>query len=139
MFIFSAGRIVLLLISMKYLAICKTYFYYELILVMIEQFLPLNENIGTANTRILLMQTLNFLLHYFDWWPSMICALLTLPVYLYGRATLHFEPEPISADTLIYLVISMIWLFMNILICHLIITKVGFIFVDAEILRTGNE
>ena len=33
----------------------------------------------------------------------------------------------------------MVWLAINLLIVHLVITKVGLIFVDAEILRIGNE
>lgn len=37
------------------------------------------------------------------------------------------------------MLISMVWLAGCLLICHLIITKVGMIFVNAEILSTGNE
>ena len=35
--------------------------------------------------------------------------------------------------------ISMAWHSFNLWICHICITKVGMIFVEAEILRQGNE
>ena len=47
--------------------------------------------------------------------------------------------EALDGARIIYLIISMIYMSICLLICHLIITKVGMIFVNAEILSTGNE
>ena len=127
----------MILISIKKLEVCKVYFYYEAMLVVLEQFLPKDMNAETANFILMIMQILNFLLHYFDWWPSLVTSMLTLVVQMIGRAVFH--DEPIDAGRIITLLISMIWLAGTLLGMHIIITKVGMIFVNAEILSTGNE
>ena len=34
---------------------------------------------------------------------------------------------------------AMVWQFLNLTLCHMIINSVGMLFVEADILRTGNE
>ena len=69
-----------MLVSIKKVEVCKVYFYYEVLLVVLDQCLPKDINAETANFILMIMQILNFLLHYFDWWPSLVCSMLTLVV-----------------------------------------------------------
>ena len=36
-------------------------------------------------------------------------------------------------------VLSVVWLTVNLIFIHLILTKVGMIYIDAEVLREGND
>ena len=54
-----------------------------------------------------------------------------------GRAV--FYAEPLDGKLIFATFSGMIMLTINLLVFHLIITKVGMIYVEAEILRTGNE
>ena len=47
--------------------------------------------------------------------------------------------EPFTGEVVVWCLSSMFWQAFNCWIIHLIITKVGMIFIDAEILRTGND
>ena len=47
--------------------------------------------------------------------------------------------QDIDGGRILLLIVSMIYMTICLFICHLIITKVGMIFVNAEILSTGNE
>ena len=47
--------------------------------------------------------------------------------------------EPFDGEVIIKCLMNMIWQSLNLLVAHLTITKVGMIFVEAEILREGNE
>jgi RsiW-degrading membrane proteinase PrsW (M82 family) len=66
----------------------------------------------------------------------MIAGLLALvPVYI-KRAVFHQEP---AAELASSCVLTMLWLSMNLMIIHLVISKVGMIYTDAEVLREGND
>ena len=47
--------------------------------------------------------------------------------------------EPIEVNTAIDSFFSIFWLFATLIICHFVISSAGFLFVEAEILRQGNE
>ena len=47
-FLFTLGRLILMLISIKKLSITRLYFYYELLNVVIDQFFPRNVDVSTA-------------------------------------------------------------------------------------------
>ena len=72
------GRLILLLISLKKLEICKVYLYYEALNVVIHNLMITGYPEDAANFTHVIMQILNFLLYYFDWWPSLALSLLTL-------------------------------------------------------------
>ena len=67
-----------MLISLKKLEICRVYLYYEALNVIIHNLMATEGTADDANFRHIIMQILNFLLYYFDWWPSFIVSLLTL-------------------------------------------------------------
>ena len=50
-----------------------------------------------------------------------------------------FYAEPFDGKLIFATISGMFMLSINLLVFHLIITKVGMIYVEAEILRTGNE
>ena len=75
---FMLGRLILMLISLKKLEICRVYLYYEALNVIIHNLMATEGTADDANFRHIIMQILNFLLYYFDWWPSFIVSLLTV-------------------------------------------------------------
>ena len=78
MIIHTLGRVILMLISFKYLKICKTYFYYELLYMLLETLLPPSELSAYYNRRFILQRSYeNFSYFYFDLWPSVGCSLVT--------------------------------------------------------------
>ena len=50
-----------------------------------------------------------------------------------------FYAEPIGGREIFIAVSTMLILSLNLLVFHLIMSKVGMIYCEAEILRTGNE
>ncbi len=83
-----------------------------------------------------LLILVEFLLDYFDFAPSLIASLIGLGTVPVKRAL--FFNEPIGELAVSYFT-SAIWLTFNLSIIHLIITKVGFIYIEAEVLRMGND
>ncbi len=78
----------------------------------------------------------DFLLDYFHFAPSLIASLIALGTVSVKRAL--FFNEPVRELAVSYLT-SAVWLTINVSIIHLIITKVGFIYTEAEVLRKGND
>ena len=54
-----------------------------------------------------------------------------------GRAI--FYNEPIGGTEIFAMLSNMVLLSLNLFVIHLVTTKVGLIYIEAEILRTGNE
>ena len=65
MYILTAGRLILLLISIKHLSICKLYIYYEFLLTILNQFLPESSSAHDQALIEQLSQLHNFLFLYF--------------------------------------------------------------------------
>ena len=79
---------------------------------------------------------LNFLLCYFNPVSGLIVSSLSLIPVFVKRALIHDEG---GVDLAVNFVMASLWQFMSTWFIHLIITKVGMIFVDAEVLREGNN
>ena len=47
--------------------------------------------------------------------------------------------EPLDANLIVETLFAFFWLFTTLTICHFVITSAGFLFIEAEILREGNE
>ena len=76
MIILTFGRLIFIFISIKKLAICKTYIYYQVIYILLEEFLP--RDYGDMQLKLLMANNImNFSLLYFSFWPSVICMLTT--------------------------------------------------------------
>ena len=79
MIVMSYARLLLVLLSMKKLAICKVYIYYQIVYLMLEQCLP--RDYGDMQLKVLMNQTvLDFSLLYFKFWPSCI-GVLTIQLF----------------------------------------------------------
>ena len=80
-----------MLVSVKKLRICRMYFYYELLFIVVEQMLPIPIEAETANMKLILKLQLNFILTYFDFWPSLACSLVTMLLHFSVRAPIYKE------------------------------------------------
>ena len=70
----TIGRLFLMLISLKNLAICKTYIYYQAVFMIVEMFLP--RNYGDMQLKLLMIDNaMNFVLLFHNFWPSCISML----------------------------------------------------------------
>ena len=72
MLIFTLGRVILLLVSIKQLSVCRYYLYYELLLFIINICLPQGLSFDVTNEKMMMFAVLNFTIYYFEWWPSLI-------------------------------------------------------------------
>ena len=78
MIIHTIGRVILMLVSFKYLKICKVYFYYELLYTLFELLIPPSVLSAYYNRNFILQRSYeNFSYFYFDLWPSLGCSLAT--------------------------------------------------------------
>ena len=77
-----------------------------------------------------------FWLGYFNFWFDLTwLGVSFLPLY-FNRVYLHGDPLGIS---LLNAALMLPWHIFNIFISHWVITKVGFLFIEAEVLRKSNE
>ena len=112
-------------------------FYLEIYIQVAEAFLPLDvADGGTYMTYKILVGYMTFWLSYFEWWPSFICSLLVLVPFALARIEFYHESVALLS---VQLVVYMIWHAMNLLFIHIIITKVGMLYADTEVLRSGNN
>jgi uncharacterized membrane protein len=68
--------------------------------------------------------------------PGLTVGLASLLTLYVKRAVFYEEPV---ADLAMTGIPTAIWLVMTLLFYHLVITKVGMIYIDAEVLREGND
>ena len=134
---FNLGRLVLFLIGLKWLKITRIFFYYELITFVIEQMLPFDITWTVATLIRLLISSLNLITDYFDWWPSLFCTLLQYPIL--GVARAMFYNESIDSHFFLNITSTMVVSALFSWIIHISIVKFNLIYIEAEVLREGNE
>ena len=66
------GRVVLILISLKKLSVCKVYFYYNMLELVILVCLPTGESLETDLWKMMAKQLFNIFASYFHFMPSLI-------------------------------------------------------------------
>ena len=70
------GRLILMVISYKNQAVCKSYIYYQAVFMILEMCLP--RNLGDMQLNMLMVRNIfNFLLLYVKFWPNCIVMLST--------------------------------------------------------------
>lgn len=79
---------------------------------------------------------LHFIVSYFHWWSTFTYSIFALLVWHYNRTLFYGEPLDEMA---MYLVFALIWFVAMIFFVHMIITSVGMLFAESEVLRNGNE
>ena len=91
---------------------------------------------GSVFWSLVSQQLINFMCFYFDLWPSMLSCLANMVIQYIGRIIFH--EEEVNGHSLFTLIASMVMLAFLLWGMHLIMTKVGMIYVYAEILRQGS-
>ena len=136
MIILTFGRLILIFISIKKLSICKMFIYYQVIYILLEELLP--RDYGDMQLKLLMANNImNFALLYFSFWPSVICMLST-QVFQAASETFVYGKD-FSDEILIECIFGLLWQLFNMAIIHAIVSFVGMLYVEASILRNGNE
>ena len=73
---------------------------------------------------------------YFNGFTGIFWANVSMSAVFFRRALLYDEDV---GGLVIGYVLSAVWLTANLIYIHLILTKVGMIYLDAEVLREGND
>lgn len=135
MILFTVGRVILFLVSLRYKRVSKTFIYYEIILDILQALSPQDVGPFHALLFVVLLGMIDFMCNYFDWWPSLIKVYIALGVHWGGQA-LFVEEHGIS-----FLSCALVtgWFGLTLLGIHLVVTKVGMIYVETEVLKNGNE
>ena len=77
-----------------------------------------------------------FCLSYFHFWVALTWSILSfVPMYA-NRVYLHNDPP---GSFIINAILMMLWHILNMFMAHWVITKVGFLYIDAEVLHRGND
>ena len=66
------GRVILILISLKKLSVCKVYFYYNMLELVILVCLPTGESLESDLRNMMMKQLFNIIASYFHFMPSLI-------------------------------------------------------------------
>ena len=101
----------MLLISIKRLSICKYYFYYEILIGIIMQLLPIERNFGQSLWNEIVRHMFSFILLYFNFWPSLILSLMSLMIANISRIV--FFEEQLNGSFFVISTISLILLAVN--------------------------
>ena len=86
----------------------------------------------------LLLNVFSLLVFYFDFWPSLLCNTLVLILNPIIRSFVYEESEEANGIAIVVL-LNIFWQGLIFFFAHIVVSKLGFIFVEAEIMRTGNE
>lgn len=131
------GRLLLFLLSFRYLRVTKIYIYYNLLLALVWE-IGLPHGMGTE--RISFLQTYLvtvFIFDYFDFYPTVLCITTVQLSQIVSESLLY--GNEITASFIIQVLGSCVLQVLALFFIHLMITKVGMIFVETEIVRTGKD
>ena len=129
----------LVIASLKNLNVCKSYFYIQMVMFIAENFLASRsmDEVEVSNLLNLLLGVFFFVGFCFDFWPNTFALFIfytSNPIarhYLYNES---FDIEVVSN--------LMMNSFMTFIMCatiQIIINRIGFTFIDAVLLKEGNE
>ena len=72
MILFSCGRVILFLMSLKYPQVSKSFIYYELLNLVIDSLLPTDTKFNVRMLTLVLTNIISFMTNYFHALPSVI-------------------------------------------------------------------
>ena len=133
---FSALRVIFFIACLQWPHLAKLSLYFEYSFYVIRFFLVQDINTPSDTHMTTLMIIMDFLLCYFEFMPGLIASLFALVLTYFKRAVFFEEP---ALDLAIDCAIQSVFVSVNLVIIHLIISKVGMIYTDAEVLRQGND
>lgn len=129
-------RVILLLVSFKYRNIVKFTIYFECIFYFLEALTPTSTELSKDADILMLGCILVFVMSYFKFLPSLLAVEVSM-LAPYTSRYFFYGTDPWKLALACFLQLFNVAI--SFTCCHLIITKVGMIFVDAEVLREGNE
>lgn len=113
----------------------KASFYIECVCHVCEAMLPVDMEMNFDLLFILIYHYMTFWLSYWHFWPNLFCLILSLVPYYVMRVIFNGNTVGEALFFLCYIP----WHLMNLFIIHWVLTIVGMIYVDAEVLRKGNN
>ena len=125
-----------LLTAFKFSRVARLAIYVEFLLCVATAFTTVETDPDTTILYFSIVITINFVLCYFNWWSGYITSALSLlPCYI-ARMVYYDEPTGVIVSSFIaqYIILTI-----NLIFCHLTITKVGMIYVESEVLRKGSD
>ena len=129
-------RVLFLLAAFKWMQVTKCTFYLETMIQVVTMLMPLKVSLPREITYQQMMMYMTFWLTYFNFWTDATFAIISLiPVYISQSIFYELETVPL----LINFVLMIPSFSVNLLFVHLVITKLGFLYVDNAVLRSGNE
>ena len=136
LYVLYAIRFFINIFSLKWPKLIKGSFYVEMIVSMTESFIPDDFTLEQEQMFQISTGYVFFWLGYFRFWIDLTWLVVSfVPMYA-NRVILHgdtIERVILNAALIIP------WHIFNAFIIHWVITKIGFLFIDAEVLRKGNE
>ena len=130
------ARIVFFIASFKWKQLIKFHLHFEFLLETIAASMPVEINAGRDIELMLSLTIMNVTVSCFDIVPTLIStSLVIIPVHIRRVVFYH---DSIGKMIVSYF-LSWSWLMFIVIGVHLVITKVGFIYIEAEALRSGNE
>ena len=128
-------RIILNILAIKWLRATKIAIFLEIFVLIAENFLPVNITFENEIMFACLLSYCYFAVLYFNLWSSIIFSTMFYIIMCANRVYLYQD----SLNTVLsfgFLILPLNFIiFMGI---HMILTKFGFLFIDAEVLRSGN-
>ena len=129
-------RVFLFLATLKYRSLAKLEIYFECVLPFLEALTVVWVPLDRSSVLHMMMMTITFWLGYFSFWPGLIAIeIAVIPLYV-NRYVFFGEDGYMLTVTCLFWMFN---LFVAAVFVHLIVSKVGMIFVDADVLREGNE
>ena len=122
---------IIFLIAIKWRWFTRLALFVELTVYVSESLLPLDvHELEFHSQAKLLAVILQFIICYFDFWPSLIYSIVALFVWHFNRSLLYGESVQ---DIVKFSFLKAVWLGSMIFFVHMIITSVGMLFAETEV------
>ena len=130
------ARILLFIASFKYRQLIKFHLHFEFLLECVGACMPVEINASRDIQLMLSITIMNVTMSSFDLVPTLIStSLILIPVHT--RRVVFFND---SVGGMVFSCFSSwLWMMLMVVAVHLVITKVGFTYIEAEALRSGGE
>ena len=131
------ARVLLLILSFKYLRLTKVFIYYNVMAALVWE-IGLPHGMGLERINYMQVQlVIVFILDYFDFYPSIACIVGVHLSHIFSESVLY--GHEITALFVIQVLGVCVIQYLQLFTVHIIMTKMGMIFVEAEIVRIGND
>ena len=130
-------RILLFALAIKWRGATRFDFFIGQLIYITESFMPIDVNSMEFYLQSKMIGSyMDFWLSYFYWWPSLGCSIFALVPLHINRYIFHGDP---IGEVAMFFAGTVFWHGLNLLFIHLMISKVGILYAETEVLRGGNE